>query len=120
MNTRNILIVSAHPGSLSQWSAAYDTVVAPTDEAAIELAQRQHFEAIVIDDTDAQLHGAKLRAILPILQPDAAFFHYEQGAPVQTAVQEHFRRQRNERIRRFVVIGDGYAADEATPGFSAN
>lgn len=123
MNTRSILIVSGQPGSLAGWPAPFEAVVAATDEAAIELAQRQLFEAIVIDATDEALHGAKLRAILPILQPEAALFQHSEAAatPVQTTVQEHFRRLRNERIRRYLVLDSVQQANAAAPpAFSAN
>ncbi|RYY86404.1 MAG: hypothetical protein EOO15_14540 [Chitinophagaceae bacterium] len=123
MNTQKILIVTARLDAITSWPAQYETVFAPNDEAAIELAQRQDFAAVVLDGTDPELHTAKLRAILPILLPDAALFNYEgEGeAPVQALVSEHFRRERNARIRRFVVL-DEINVDSWTtpPAFSAN
>ncbi|GAB4092740.1 hypothetical protein [Flaviaesturariibacter terrae] len=123
MNTRKILIVSARPQGIASWPAQYETVVAPTDESAIELAQRQDFEAIVLDGTDPEVHGAKLRAILPILQPEAALFEHSGSAdtPVQSVVQEHFRRLRNDRIRQYLVLDELDARNwSEPPAFSAN
>ena len=122
MSNRTILIVSAHREALESWPSYYDTVFAATDEGAIELAQRQSFEAIVLDSTDPQLHQGKLRAVLPILQPDAVLFHYggASEAPVQAAVQEHFRRQRNARIRQLVILDNTNTDWSVPPEFSAN
>ncbi|RYY60466.1 MAG: hypothetical protein EOO12_15255 [Chitinophagaceae bacterium] len=122
MNTRKILIVSAHREALERWPSYYEPVFAETDESAIEVAQRQPFEAIVLDGTDPEVHSAKLRAILPILQPEAALFNYE-GAPeatVQADVQEYFRRQRNARIRRFIVLDNAGSDWTVPPEFSEN
>jgi hypothetical protein len=124
MNAKKILIISASdPADMGAWPAGFETVCASGDEAAIELAQQQAFEAIVIDGADADLHVRKLLAIMPILQPDAALFRFRADAAtsLQADVQEHFRRLRNERIRRYMVFGDMPAFNgPELPSFSAN
>ncbi|TCJ13293.1 hypothetical protein EPD60_12945 [Flaviaesturariibacter flavus] len=124
MNAKRILIITASdPACMGAWPSGYETVCASGDEAAIELAQQQAFAAIVIDTSDAALHQRKLDAILPILQPDTPLFRYRTGArtPVPAAVQEHFRQERNARIRRYLVLDDlePYNGPEL-PAFSAN
>lgn len=123
MNTRKILIVTARPEAVKSWPSQYETVFASNDEAAIELAQRHPFEAVVLDGTDPAMNNAKLRAILPILLPEIALFQDagRPGASVQTEVQEHFRRERNDRIRRYVLLDEIDASNGANPpAFSAN
>jgi hypothetical protein len=124
MNAKKILIITASdPARIGSWPSGYETVCASGDEAAIELAQQQAFAAIVIDSSDEALHQRKLDAILPILQPDAPLFRFQAGAPtpVPDAVHEHFRRERNARIRRYLVLDDlkPFNGPEL-PAFSAN
>jgi hypothetical protein len=123
MKAKNILIISAREATeWGTWPAGYEAVFANGDEAAIELAQQHAFEAIVIDGTDAVLHHLKLNAILPILQPDAALFRYSgnKGQSLQAEVQEHFRRERNARIRRYLVLDSASFNGPELPHFSAN
>jgi hypothetical protein len=124
MKAKKILIVSAgDPEAMGAWPAGYETVSASGDEAAIELAQQEAFEAIVIDGSDSDLHVRKLYALLPILQPDAALFRFRADArtPVQSTVHEHFRRLQNERIKRYIVFNSMPAFNgPELPAFSAN
>jgi CheY-like chemotaxis protein len=123
MNPQNILIVSARPtAGLRLWPNRFTPDFAATDEAAIELVQRQSFDAIVIDTTDPELLAAKLQALLPILRPEVPLFRFEgDGTPaIQETVQEHFRRERNARIRKLVVFNENPSSLDPLPAFSAN
>ncbi|RYZ00287.1 MAG: hypothetical protein EOO11_02135 [Chitinophagaceae bacterium] len=126
MKTNKILIISnKDAAALGTWAAAdsWEAVFASNDEQAIELAQQQRFEAVVVDDTDGTLHPLKLGALLPILQPDVAVFHYsgESTAALGNRVKAHFVRARNERIRRFLVLDSNAPGDwTSLPPFSAN
>ncbi|GAA4318799.1 hypothetical protein [Flaviaesturariibacter amylovorans] len=126
MKTNKILIISNNDAvALSAWAVAdaWEAVFAGSDEQALELAQQQPFGAIVVDGTDGSLNPLKLRALLPILQPDVAVFHYagEGTDTLRTRVKDHFVRLRYERIRRFLVLDDSRGASwSQLPQFSAN
>ncbi len=125
MNRKNILIVSGHQlrdESVNNW-AGFDTIFAPSEERAIELANRQLFDLAVIDHTSTAIDQKKLLAVLPILQPDMKLLKYK-GEPLQelkNKVAAVFIRQKNERIKRYLVLDSSQLNPwSLLPPFSAN
>lgn len=87
MTTQQILIVSdpnVNEDVLLVWkmiSKNFETTLVNSDERAIEMANRQHFDMIVVDSTCPAINAEKLDAVLPILQTEIEVIHY-QGEPV--------------------------------------
>jgi hypothetical protein len=125
MSTKNILIISGSHLSaedMEGWKG-FETTFAETDEKAIELANRQPFHMAVIDSTSHEVNIKKLSAVLPLLQEEMKVLYYA-GEPLnalKNKVTAFFTQQKNERIKRFLVL-DASAMSTAwhLPAFSAN
>ena len=83
MNTKQILIVS-NPNEneealmlLKTLSKNFETTFVNTDERAIEMANRQQFDMVIMDSTCSDIDAKKLAAVLPILQSEIAIISYE-------------------------------------------
>ena len=129
MSTKQILIVSdpnMNEKGLDLWkdlSKNFDTTFVNTDERAIELANRQHFDLAVIDASVEGIDFKKLSAVLPILHSEIGLVRYE-GEPfseLERKVKAAFIKKRNERIRRFLVLDSSpVVSGNNLPAFSAN
>lgn len=126
MTNKRILIVSGiNHEKLGDWTQLKnaETIVTHTDERAIEISQRQGFDAIVIDYSDTNINHKKLSAILPILLPEVQLFSYngEGHEALEARVHAYFVQQRNERIKRWLVLNNSVPDNFQTlPAFSAN
>jgi CheY-like chemotaxis protein len=128
MNIKQILIVSdlKNENGLLHWndlSKTFETTLVETDEKAIELANRQHFDLALIDNRSTGIDFKKLSAVLPILRTEIKLVRYE-GEPLselELKLKDVFIKKRNERIKRFLVL-DSSAPKKwnGLPGFSAN
>lgn len=126
MSTKKILIISStnelNPANWTQVKNV-ETLTMDEDEKAIEVAQQQNFDAIVINYNDNSLNHKKLMAILPILQPDVKIITLEGEAidAVEAEIAAYFIKQRNDRIRRMLVLNDdALKGQQGLPSFSAN
>jgi len=126
MTNKRILIVSGiNHEKLGDWTLIKnaETIVTDTDEKAIEISQRQGFDAIVIDYSDININHKKLSAILPILLPEVQLFSYNGEAhdALEARVHAYFVQKRNERIKRWLVLSNTTPNNFQTlPAFSAN
>lgn len=129
MKTKQILIVSdpnINEEGLMLWknlSKNFDTILVNTDERAIELANRQHFDMVVIDNSNAAIDFKKLTAVLPIFQTDIALINFtdESIMEMENKVKALFINKRNERIKRFLVLDSSATnAWDRLPPFSVN
>lgn len=126
MTNKRILIVSGiNHEKLGDWTQLKnaETIVTDTDEKAIEISQRQSFDAIVIDYSDLNINHKKLSAILPILLPEVQLFSYngETHDALEARVHAYFVQKRNERIKRWLVLSNSIPQNFQTlPAFSAN
>jgi hypothetical protein len=129
MKTKQILIVSdpnVNEQGLTLWknlSKNFETILVNTDERAIELANRQHFDMAVIDHTDVAIDFRKLSAVLPIFQTEIALIPYkgESISEVETKVKALFVKKRNERIKRFLILDSSTTNSwDRLPPFSVN
>jgi hypothetical protein len=129
MKTKQILIVSdpnVNEQGLTLWknlSKNFETILVNTDERAIELANRQHFDMAVIDHTDVAIDFRKLSAVLPIFQTEIALIPYkgESICEVETKVKALFVKKRNERIKRFLILDSSTTNSwDRLPPFSVN
>lgn len=126
MTAKRILIVSSiNHDKLGEWTQLKnaETITTDTDEKAIEISQRQGFDAIIIDYSDININHKKLSAILPILLPEVQLFSYngEGQEALEARVNAHFIKKRNERIKRWLVLNDNTPKNFQTlPAFSAN
>lgn len=107
MNTKNILIVSDRLAApdVNSWQEFKASFVS-TDEAAIEMVNRQSFDMAVIDHTSAGINRKKLSAVLPLLREGMELVGYEGEslAVLKNRIKAVFTRQKNERIRRYLVL----------------
>jgi hypothetical protein len=129
MSTKQILVVSDPTINdntlllLRDLSKTYETTFVNTDERAIEIANRQHFDLAVVDSSSADIDFKKLAAVLPILCSEIELVRYEGGAltGLENRVRAVFTKKRNERIRRFLVLDSSApGAWNDLPAFSAN
>lgn len=129
MSTKQLLIVS-DPGAnekaldlLKALSKNFETTLVNSDERAIELVNRQHFDVAVLDVSMADVDYKKLAAVLPILRNEIALLRYE-GETVSELEQKLkmiFTQKRNERIRRFLILDSSSQGGlNSLPSFSAN
>lgn len=128
MNAKQILIVSdlKRENGLLLWNdlaKTFETTLVETDEKAIELANRQHFDLALIDNSSPEIDFKKLSAVLPILRAEIELVRYE-GEPLselEVKLKDVFIKKRNERIKRFLVL-DSSATKKwnGLPLFSAN
>jgi DNA-binding NtrC family response regulator len=129
MNTKQILIVSdpnVNEDGLLVWktlSKNFETVLVNTDERAIEMANRQRFDIVVMDSTCAEINSEKLSAILPILQTEIEVVRYE-GEPInelENKIKSSFSKKKAQRIMRFLILDSSAPkAWKSLPSFSAN
>ena len=129
MNTKQILIVSdpnVNEEGLLIWktlSKNFETVLVNTDERAIEMANRQCFDMVVMDDTSADINSGKLSAILPILQTEIEIVRYH-GEPItelENKIKSSFSKKKAQRIMRFLILAESAPkAWKNLPSFSAN
>lgn len=129
MKAKQLLIISnldETENNLPVWSGLskhFEINIVNTDERAIELVNRQHFDMAVIDNTSAAIDVKKLMAVLPILQTDIelVYFEGEIFSELETKVKAVFNRRRVERIKRFLILdSSGQNAGNSLPPFSDN
>jgi hypothetical protein len=129
MSTKHLLIVSdpnTNEKAVDLWkvlSKNFEITLVNTDERAIELANRQHFDMAVVDTATAGVDFKKLAAVLPILRNEIALFRYEGEAAsaLEEKLKAVFRQKRNERIKRFLILDSSSPAGlNSLPSFSAN
>lgn len=129
MNIKQILVVAGDVAKanvltlLNDSGKQFEPTFADSDEGAIELANRQHFDMAVIDNTNAAIDVKKLKAVLPILHSEIALVSYEGEAfsELEKKIKAAFTRKRNERIRQFLVLDSSVpTAWNGLPLFSAN
>ena len=126
MSTKRILIISStneiKPANWTQVKDA-ETLIIEEDEKAIEIAQQQTFDVIVINCNDARLNHKKLMAVFPILQPEVKIITLQGEAidAVEAEIAAYFIKQRNDRIRKMLVLNDdALKGQQGLPTFSAN
>jgi DNA-binding NtrC family response regulator len=128
MNKKNILVVS-NPGTMNdellEWinTANFGITFADDDERAIELSHQQLFDMVIIDRMDAAINEKKLKAIMPVFNPEVLFVVYNGEAAVQleTKVSRAFDKRKAKRLLRLLVL-DSSAGNEynTLPPFSLN
>src|SRR5687768_7396593 len=129
MKSKQILIVSdpnVNENGLQLWkdlSKNFETTFVNSDERAIEMANRQHFDMVVIDTTCAPIDTKKLSAVLPILQTEIALVSYK-GEPLndlESKIKSVFSKKKVQRIMRFLILDASTPnAWKNLPSFSAN
>jgi DNA-binding NtrC family response regulator len=127
-HSKHILIIS-DPGTnallsgLTAMPANMEAFFADNEEKAIEMANNQHFDMAVIDNTNNDIDVKKLSVVLPILLSDIELVHYE-GESLQelkAKMLEVFDYQKSQRIKRFIVLDSSNKEDfKDLPPFSAN
>jgi len=129
MSKRSILVISTQQGNkesaLSTWSGIphpFHLDIASTDEAAIELFQKQDFDMVVVDCTDSNIDHKKLNAVLPILQEDATLLTYqgETEKELEDNVEAVFNAKRFQRIQRMLMLEPSVNTSFNLPPFSLN
>jgi CheY-like chemotaxis protein len=129
MSTKQILIVS-NPNEneealmlLKGLSKNFETTFVNTDERAIEMANRQQFDMVIMDSTCSDIDAKKLAAVLPILQSEIAVISYE-GEPfteLEGKIKSGFTKKKAQRIMRFLILDSSAPkAWNSLPSFSAN
>ena len=129
MNSKHILIVSdpnVNDNGLTIWkdlSKNFETTLVNSDERAIEMANRQHFDMVVMDATCEPIDTKKLAAVLPILQTEIELVNYE-GEPyadLENKIKSSFIKKKTQRIMRFLILDASTPiAWKNLPSFSAN
>ena len=129
MNKKHILIVSDSNRNNESFkfsklvAQGFDTTLSDSDEKAIELANRQQFDLVVIDETSTEINGGKLMAVLPILQSEIEVLRYE-GEPInelENKIKNCFAKKKAQRIMRFLILAESAPkAWKSLPSFSAN
>jgi len=127
-HSKHILIIS-DPGTnallsgLTAMPANMEAFFADNEEKAIEMANNQHFDMAVIDNTNNEIDVKKLSVVLPILLSDIELVHYE-GETLQelkAKMLEVFDYQKSQRIKRFIILDSSNKEDfKNLPPFSAN
>ena len=129
MKAKQILIVSdpnAHDDGLTAWQALskdYETTLVNTDEGAIEMANRQHFDLVVVDNLSPEINSQKLAAVLPILQTEIEIVEYkgEHIKELENKIKSCFLKKKAQRILRFLILDTSAPkAWNSLPSFSAN
>ena len=120
-----MIVSGINHDKLGEWTQLKDaeTIVTHTDEKAIEISQRQGFDAIVIDYSDLNINHKKLSAILPILLPEVQLFSYngEPAESLEARINAYFIKKRYERIKRFLILNDATPiSQQPLHFFSAN
>jgi hypothetical protein len=104
------------PGNMQAYFAS-------DEERAIEMANNQHFDLAVIDNTNSYIDNKKLSVVLPILLPDIELVEYkgESITELKEAIQKVFDFQKYQRIKRMLVLDSSSREDiNKLPPFSSN
>ena len=126
---KQILIVSdpnVNENGLMIWkelSKNFDTTFVNSDERAIEMANRQHFDMVVIDKTCPPIDTKKLSAVLPILQTEIDLVSYEGELfkDLESKIKSIFNKKKAQRIMRFLILDASTPNTwKNLPSFSAN
>ncbi len=129
MSKKSILVISTQQdnkeSTLSTWSDIphpFHLDIALTDEAAIELFQKQDFDMVVVDCTDSNIDHKKLKAVLPILQEDATLLTYqgETEKELEANVEAVFNAKKFQRIQRMLMLEPSVNTSLNLPPFSLN
>jgi len=107
---------TAMPGNMQAYFAS-------DEERAIEMANNQHFDLAVIDNTNSYIDNKKLSVVLPILLPDIELVEYkgESITELKEAIQKVFDFQKYQRIKRMLVLDSSSREDiNKLPPFSSN
>jgi CheY-like chemotaxis protein len=129
MKKKNILVVSNQDASVSplaEWTNAVDTFslnIADSDEKAIELFHQQHFDLVVVDNTDSAINVNKLQALLPILQEDVPMLGYngESAFELDRKVEATFDILKFQRLQRMMLLDSSmYSSPWTLDSFSLN
>jgi DNA-binding response OmpR family regulator len=129
MQNKQILIVAAEATRLSTlktWKEepAVHSVMVSSDEEAIEKAHQQNFDLVVVENGAEGIDVQKLGAVMPILQENVAFLHFqsETAEELQQRVAQYFDQRKASRIRNILVLDSSREWDGWTnlPAFSAN
>jgi hypothetical protein len=107
---------TAMPGNMQAYFAS-------DEERAIEMANNQHFDLAVIDNTNSYIDNKKLSVILPILLPDIELVEYkgESLMELKEEIQKVFDIQKYQRIKRMLVLDSSSREDiNKLPPFSSN
>lgn len=107
---------TAMPGNMQAYFAS-------DEERAIEMANNQHFDLAVIDNTNNYIDNKKLSVVLPILLPDIELVEYkgESITELKEAIQKVFDFQKYQRIKRMLVLDSSSREDiNKLPPFSSN
>jgi DNA-binding NtrC family response regulator len=129
MKKKHIIIVSdpnVNLAGLLAWqtlSRNYETTMVNSDERAIEMANRQHFDMIVIECSCPEINSEKLAAVLPILRAEIEVVHYngESINELENKIKSCFLKKKAQRIMRFLILdASAPKAWKSLPSFSAN
>lgn len=128
MSNKNVLVVSNQKdgkNSLGSWADIahpFHVSHVSTDEAAIELFQREPYDMVVVDGTDETIDARKLQAVLPILQEDVTLLPYkgETITQLQDNVEAVFNAKKYQRIRRMLMLEPMVPNPLVMPPFSLN
>ena len=129
MTKKQIIIVSdpsVNQDGLLAWqtlSKNYETTLVHSDERAIEMANRQHFDMIVVDNLCEEINSEKLAAILPILRTEIEVVQYngESVIELENKIKSCFLKKKAQRIMRFLILDTSAPkAWKSLPSFSAN
>ncbi|SHE38616.1 hypothetical protein [Flavisolibacter ginsengisoli] len=107
---------TAMPGNMQAYFAS-------DEERAIEMANNQHFDLAVIDNTNNYIDNKKLSVVLPILLPDIELVAYkgESLTELKEEIQKVFDFQKYQRIKRMLVLDSSSREDiNKLPPFSSN
>jgi hypothetical protein len=107
---------TAMPGNMQAYFAS-------DEERAIEMANNQHFDLAVIDNTNSYIDNKKLSVVLPILLPDIELVEYkgESLMELKEEIQKVFDIQKYQRIKRMLVLDSSSREDiNKLPPFSSN
>lgn len=127
-HNKHILIISdpLHNSALSGFTdmpGNMQAFLASDEERAIEMANNQHFDLAVIDQTNNDIDAKKLSVILPILLPDIELVEYkgESLTELKETIEKVFDFQKYERIKRMLVLDSSSREDiNKLPPFSVN
>lgn len=112
MNRKNILIVS-NPDTMNNelfgWISTtedFDMSFAQSHEHAIELANQQIFDLVLIDKTDTDVNAKMLKAVMPILNSDTMLVDYdgEEAVMIAEKVREAFEIRKLKRIQKMMIL----------------
>ncbi|HEU4469941.1 MAG TPA: hypothetical protein VFR58_02560 [Flavisolibacter sp.] len=119
-NKQRVLVVSGAdtPGAeLTRWMETndrFETVLAQTDEKAIELFQLQGFDAVIIDSSLSDSGFNKLRAVLPIFNSEVLVIGYygETAEALQKKMELSYESNKLERMKRLIILDADHAAGQ--------